>query len=113
MFAASYLFIYSYFNNAVRAMPYFRRLVAGFPPRYLGFETRSGHLGFCDEQSRYGAGFLTVQQFPTIILILPTVPLRLLVILKVLSSPSEQIHECCLVLGFYGFLPHFFKVIIN
>jgi hypothetical protein len=28
------------------AMPYLRRLVAGFPPRRPGFEPRSGHVGF-------------------------------------------------------------------
>jgi hypothetical protein len=31
-----------------KAVPYLRRLVAGFPPWQPGFKPGSGHVGFCD-----------------------------------------------------------------
>jgi hypothetical protein len=34
------------FIKVRQTVPYFRRLVAGFPPRRPGFEPRSVHVGF-------------------------------------------------------------------
>jgi hypothetical protein len=48
------------------------RLVAGYPPRWSGFDPRS--CGICGGQSSIGAGFLRVLRFPPTILIPPTAP---------------------------------------
>jgi hypothetical protein len=48
------------------------RLVAGFPPRRPGFESRL--CGICIGLSGIGAGFLRVLPFPLSILIPPTAP---------------------------------------
>jgi hypothetical protein len=50
------------------------RLVAGFPPRRLGFKPRPVHMGFVCGQSGTGAGFLRVLQFPLPILLQPNGP---------------------------------------
>jgi hypothetical protein len=38
-------------------VPYFRRLVAGFPPRLLGFEPESAHVGFVVDKATLGQVF--------------------------------------------------------
>lgn len=40
-----------------RAVPWFRRLVAGFPPRRLGFDPMSGHVGFVVDRVALGKVF--------------------------------------------------------
>jgi hypothetical protein len=44
------------------AVPQLKRLVAGFPTRWPGFEVTS--YGICGGQSGIGAGFLLVLGFP-------------------------------------------------
>jgi hypothetical protein len=43
--------------NTELAVPYFRHLVAGFPPRRLGFEPGSGHVGFVVDKVPLGQVF--------------------------------------------------------
>jgi hypothetical protein len=63
-----------YIINAPMAVPWLRRLVAGFPPRRPGFEPRSRHVGFMMDKVATGAGFLPVLRFPLPILIPPIAP---------------------------------------
>jgi hypothetical protein len=39
----------SILTRHTQAVQYLRRLVAGFQPQLLGFDPRSGHVGFVDE----------------------------------------------------------------
>jgi hypothetical protein len=48
----------------VRAAPWLRRLVAGFPPRRPGFEPRSGHVGFVVDKVTLGEVFSEYFGFP-------------------------------------------------
>jgi hypothetical protein len=51
-------------NILLEAVPQFRRLVAGFPPRRPGFETRSGHVGFVVDKVELGHIFSECFGFP-------------------------------------------------
>jgi hypothetical protein len=70
-------FIYTWkwlkFNDLRIAVPYFKRLVASFPPRLPRFEPRSSNVTFVVDKSGTGAGFLRVLRFPLPIRI-PTAP---------------------------------------
>jgi hypothetical protein len=61
---------YDAYNYRVMAVPYLKRLVAGFPPRRPGFATGQASV-VCGGQSGTGAGFLRVLRFPLSIIIPP------------------------------------------
>jgi hypothetical protein len=46
--------VISYHLVNLKAVPWFRRLVAGFPTRGPGFESRSGHVGFVVVKRNWG-----------------------------------------------------------
>jgi hypothetical protein len=46
-------------------VPQLRRLVAGFPPRWPGFEPRSDHVGFVMDQVALGQIFSEYFRFPS------------------------------------------------
>jgi hypothetical protein len=50
--------------NTVEAVPYLRRLVAGFPPRLPRFDPRSGHVGFVVDKVALGQVFSEYFCFP-------------------------------------------------
>jgi hypothetical protein len=56
------------------AVPQLRPLIVGFTPRRLGFEPRSGHMGFMVDKVELGRIFLRVFLFPIPILIPSTAP---------------------------------------
>jgi hypothetical protein len=59
-----------------------RLVVAGFPPRRPGFDSRSGHVRFVVDKVALGKIFFELR-FPLTILILPTAPYLLVIV----SSP--------------------------
>jgi hypothetical protein len=67
-------------------VPQLRRLVAGFPPLWSGFDPRSGHMGFVVDRMALGADFLRVFRFPLSILIRPTTPHSLIITSPTLCS---------------------------
>jgi hypothetical protein len=58
------LVLYRYANPLGRAMPWLKRLVAGFPPRKPGFDPRSGHVGFVVDKVALGQIFSEYFGFP-------------------------------------------------
>jgi hypothetical protein len=56
------------------AVPWLKRLVAGFPPRWPGFAPGQA-CGVCGVKSGTGAGFAQVLRFPLPIIIPPISPL--------------------------------------
>jgi hypothetical protein len=58
----------------VRAAPFLKQLVAGFPPQRPGFDPGVWSSGICGAQSGIGAGFLWVTRFPLPIFIPPIAP---------------------------------------
>jgi hypothetical protein len=50
--------------SPIAAVPWLRRLVVGFPPRWPGFEPRSGHVGFVVDKVALGRVFREYFCFP-------------------------------------------------